>query len=95
MNKFVGEFDYAGLINEGEYLILCPYQTNQDIKTKFEKISEAIETISFANLGDYSLKINYSFDSPNVQDIDPFIFLSKLSETVNRDQNSFNQSKSD
>lgn len=95
MNKFVGEFDYAGLINEGEYLILCPYQTNQDIKTKFEKISEAIETISFANLGDYSLKINNSFDSPNVQDIDPFIFLSKLSETVNRDQNSFNQSKSD
>ena len=34
----------------------------------------------FANLGEFSVNIAFSIATPSVQDIDPYIFLSRLSE---------------
>jgi len=85
INEFIGEFDRAGLINEGEYLILCPFQSKLEIETLFTQLSEALETRFFASLGAFTINIGYQFDIPTVQDIDPYIFLSRLSESVNHE----------
>jgi tetratricopeptide (TPR) repeat protein len=82
INETISEFDHAGLINEGEYLLLCPYQTVLEIEEKLKAIRQAVKVSFFANLGDYSVKIAYAFDVPNIQDIDPYIFLSRLSEAT-------------
>ncbi|MFT5816233.1 MAG: hypothetical protein ACI9VT_004011 [Psychroserpens sp.] len=47
---------------------------------KFTRIMQAIKARFFANLGDYSLKVNFSINSPSIQDIDPYVFLARLSE---------------
>ncbi len=81
INEYVGEFDYAGQINEGEYLLMFPHQSCDESKEKMEKLVEALKVRFFANLGEFSVNIGYSLDAPSVQDIDPYIFLSRLSET--------------
>lgn len=80
INENMDEEDYAGVISAGEYLFLCPHQTPEQALVKFNSIKKAIKTRFFANLGKYSVKINFSVDSPSIQDIDPYVFLSRLSE---------------
>jgi len=80
INENLDEEDYAGVISAGEYLFLCPHQTPEQVMIKFTRIKQAIKTRFFANLGDYSVKINFSIESPNILDIDPYVFLSRLSE---------------
>tara|TARA_R110000737_G_scaffold16123_3_gene33203 strand:- start:769 stop:2601 length:1833 start_codon:yes stop_codon:yes gene_type:complete len=80
INENIAEEDYAGVISAGEYLFLCPYQTPEQVLAKFTDIKQAIKTQFFVNLGEYSVKIRFSIDSPNIQDIDPYVFLSRLSE---------------
>ncbi len=80
VNENLDEEDYSGVISAGEYLFLCPHQTPEQVLIKFTAIKHAIKTRFFANLGDYSVKIRFSIDSPNIQDIDPYVFLSRLSE---------------
>lgn len=80
INENIAEEDYAGVISIGEYLFLCPHQTPEQALMKFTEIRKAIKTRFFANLGDYSVKISFSIDTPNIQDIDPYVFLSRLSE---------------
>jgi tetratricopeptide (TPR) repeat protein len=82
LNESKGEFDEAGTINDGEYLLLGPHQTEDEIATKLNSLTEAIKVRFFANLGDYSVKIGYAYGIPTAQDIDPYIFLSRLSETT-------------
>ena len=82
INKHIGEFDSAGLINEGEYLLLYSHQSSQDVEKEFEQLKEALNMRFFANLGDFSVNIHFTLDTPSVQDIDPYIFLSRLSETA-------------
>lgn len=43
-----------------------------------DKIVDALKVRFFANLGEFSVNIVFSLDAPNVQDIDPYIFLSRL-----------------
>lgn len=85
INENKGEFDQAGIINEGEYLLLCPHQTRDELTEKLTNLTEALKVRFFANLGDFSVKINFSCDEPGVQDIDPYIFLSRLSESTSSD----------
>lgn len=85
INENIDEEDYAGVISAGEYLFLCPHQTPAQVQIKLTRIKQAIKTKFFANLGDYSVKINFSLDSPNIQDIDPYVFLSRLSERTEID----------
>jgi tetratricopeptide (TPR) repeat protein len=82
LNESKGEFDEAGTINDGEYLLLGPHQTESEIAAKLHSLAEAIKVRFFANLGDYSVKIGYAYGLPTAQDIDPYIFLSRLSETT-------------
>ncbi|WP_189377903.1 tetratricopeptide repeat protein [Thalassotalea profundi] len=82
INEYIGEFDQVGLINEGEYLFLSPHQSKESLQAKLNLLSNAINTRFFANLGDFSVKNSYSCQSPSPQDIDPFIFLSRLSESA-------------
>ena len=85
LNETMEEFDHAGLINQGEYLILCPHQTNEDLEVKLIKLSNALKVRSIANIGAFSVKISYAFETPHIQDIDPYIFLSRLSEKMNNE----------
>jgi len=82
INKSLGKFDYAGVLNDGQYLILCPHQTKEEIQGKLESIKELIGANLFANLGDFTIETDFVSDSPNIEDIDPYIFLSKLSESM-------------
>jgi len=78
--KHINEFENAGLIQEGEYLLIFPHQNKDEVRIVIEKIVSALKLRFFANLGDFSVTIVYSFDSPNFQDIDPYVFLSQLSD---------------
>lgn len=89
VNRFSGEFDQVGLINHGEYLFLCPHQTPDYIKQVFEQLTNALKVQFFANLGEFSIKISYDYQSPNIQDIDPYIFLSRLSESTRAEYSSY------
>jgi len=83
-NEVMGEFDHAGLINNGEYLILCPHQSNEDLQQKLLQLSDALKVKIIANIGSFSVKISCAFDTPHIQDIDPYIFLSRLSDKVKK-----------
>jgi GGDEF domain-containing protein len=80
LQECVSEFDHAGKINDGEYILMCPHQSNEIILKDLEKLADALKVRFFANIGDFSIKIKYSCDMPVVQDIDPYLFLSRLSE---------------
>lgn len=82
INKHINEFDNAGLINEGEYLLFFPHQDKADAEITIEKLISALKLRFFANLGKFSVTIAYSIESPNFQDIDPYIFLSQLSDSI-------------
>jgi tetratricopeptide (TPR) repeat protein len=82
INEHTVEFDYAGLINEGEYLLLYPHQTSSTIEKSFEELKEVLNVRLFANLGGEAVNIHFSLDTPTVQDIDPYIFLSKLRDAA-------------
>lgn len=81
INEHLGEFDYAGQINDGEYLLMYPHQGKGDSQEKMDKLVDALKVRFFANLGQFSVNIGYSIEEPSIQDIDPYIFLSRLSET--------------
>lgn len=82
LNKHINEFEKVGLINEGEYLLIFPHQTKAEVALTMEKIVLAFKSRFFANLGEFSVTITYSIESPNFQDIDPYIFLSQLSDSI-------------
>jgi len=82
INKHINEFENAGLINEGEYLLIFPHQHKDEVAMVIEKLVSALKLRFFANLGEFSVIIAYSIESPNFQDIDPYIFLSQLSDSI-------------
>ena len=87
IDSHIGEFDQAALLNDGEYIVVFPHQTEQDAYAKAQDLSKALQANFFANLGDFTLDIHYALESPIVQDIDPFLFLSKLTEATARAKN--------
>ena len=82
INKHINDFEDAGLISNGEYLILFPHQDSTDVEYTMNKLISALKLRFFANLGKFSVTITYSVGSPNFQDIDPYIFLSQLSDSA-------------
>lgn len=82
INEHVNEFESAGLINEGEYLLLFPHQYKDEVTMNIDKLVSALKLRFFANLGEFSVIIAYSIDNPNFQDIDPYVFLSQLSDSI-------------
>jgi len=82
INEQLTEFDQAGLLNDGEYLLLFEHQSEEEIKEKITSLAQALSVRFFANLGDFSVTINYALKSPDYKDIDPYIFLARLCESV-------------
>ena len=82
VNEYSGEFDRAGMLDKGKYLILCPHQNNREVEEKLSKLTESIKVRFFANLGEFSVNISFSYDMPSVQDIDPYVFLAKLTDAM-------------
>lgn len=80
INNNINEFDEVGQLNTGQYLLLFPHQDDDEAKLKLRKIKESLKVSFFANLGNVSLIAEYAHQTPTVQDIDPYIFLSRLSE---------------
>lgn len=81
-NSQMAEFDFAGQLNEGEYLLLFEHQTLEEVEVKLTKLVQAINTRSFANLGNFSLMIKYSLKVPDYKDIDPYLFLASTIEMI-------------
>ena len=82
IHEYINEFEHAGLINDGEYLLFFPHQSKEEARLTMEKIIQALRLRFFANLGEFSVTLSYSIESPDFQDIDPYIFLSRLSAAV-------------
>ena len=82
INEHINEFESAGIINEGEYLLLFPHQHKEEVAISIEKLVSELKLRFFANLGEFSVIIAYSIENPNFQDIDPYIFLSQLSDSI-------------
>lgn len=89
VNENNEEFDQVGLINDGEYLFLSPHQSPEHLKKTFARLTSALKVQFFANLGEFSMKVSYDCQSPNIQDIDPYIFLSRLSESTRAEYSSY------
>jgi tetratricopeptide (TPR) repeat protein/GGDEF domain-containing protein len=82
INEQLNEFESAGLINDGAYLLVFPHQDKENAIKTIEKLVSALKLRFFANLGEFSVIVSYSIESPDFQDIDPYIFLSQLSDSV-------------
>ncbi|QOL26285.1 hypothetical protein LP316_02985 [Thalassotalea sp. LPB0316] len=82
VNEYIDEFDLAGELNNSEYLLIFPHQTLDDVQVKIKALTEALRVRFFANLGDFVVYFNYAVDSPTVQDIEPYIFLSRLTDSI-------------
>ena len=82
INEQLGEFESAGIINDGEYLLFFPHQSKESVAKTVEKLVSSLKLRYFANLGDFSVIVAYSIESPGFQDIDPYIFLSQLSDSI-------------
>ena len=82
IGEHLQDFENAGVINNGEYLLLFPHQHKNEVTQKVEKLVSALKLRFFANLGSFSVNITYSIKSPNYQDIDPYVFLSQLSGSI-------------
>ena len=78
----INEFESVGLINDGEYLLFFPHQNKEEASQTMENILQALRLRFFAHLGDFSVTLSYSVESPDFQDIDPYIFLSQLSSSI-------------
>ena len=82
INEHLDEFDQAGLMNKNEYLLLFPHQTCREVSKKITYLKEALNVRFFANLGEFSVTINVVCQTPAIQDIDPYMFLARLSEAA-------------
>ncbi|PCI59515.1 MAG: hypothetical protein COB35_11165 [Gammaproteobacteria bacterium] len=82
INHNLNEFDQAGLINEGEYLLMFPHRQQEDISETMTQLTAELNARIFANLGEFSVIIKTASQTPNVQDIDPFAFLARLSDLL-------------
>ncbi len=83
INEHIKDFDYVGLLNEGEYLLLFEHQSSEEANEKLDKLIQAINTRSFATLGDFSIAMKYSVNMADFKDIDPYLFLARIAESVN------------
>jgi len=83
INEELTEFDYVGLLNEGEYLLLFEHQDVDEASAKLDKLVQAVNARSFATLGDFSVTMKYSLNKPDFKDIDPYLFLARIAESVN------------
>lgn len=83
ISEHLGEFDCAGILNRGEYLLLFEYQNEEDIAQKVDKLSKALQLRFIPSIGDFSILSRYSIKTPSFKDIDPYIFLAKLTEAEN------------
>ncbi|NQY87231.1 MAG: hypothetical protein HRT51_05665 [Colwellia sp.] len=82
INEHLNEFESAGLINDGEYLLFFPHQHQNNVSKTIEKLISALKLRFFANLAEFSVIISYSIKSPDFQGLDPYIFLSRLSDSI-------------
>jgi len=82
INEHLDDFELAGEINGGEYLLIFPHQNKDQVMVTMNKILQTIPLRSFANLGEYSVGLAYAMKSQDFQDIDPYIFLSNLSDSI-------------
>lgn len=83
ISKYISEFDNAGLISDGEYLIFFSHQEKPEVEIAMEKILSVLKLRFFANLGTFSLNLTYSIESLSFhQDSDPDIFLSQLRDSI-------------
>jgi len=82
INKSLQDFENAGLINDGEYLLLFPHQSKEEVIQKIESLVSTLKLRFFANSGSFTVTIAYAIESPNYQDIDPYVYLSQLSSLI-------------
>jgi len=85
INEKITEFDYAGLLIEGKYLLLFEHQTSKEANDKLEKLVQAVNSTAFASLGDFSVTMKYTLNMPGFKDIDPYLFLARIAQPVNID----------
>lgn len=82
INEQLTEFDHAGLLNEGEYLLVFEHRCTGEIRVKLDKLLQALNSRFFADIGGFSIIVKYSVNTPNFKDIDPYLFLARIAESV-------------
>jgi GGDEF domain-containing protein len=82
INEHISEFDHVGSVEPGEYLLLFPHQSTSTISLVINQLIEALNVRFFANLGNFSVIIQHTIASPAAPDIDPFVFLSTLTDAT-------------
>jgi GGDEF domain-containing protein len=85
INEHITDFDFAGRLADGEFLLYFPHQQPTEVNAILVRLNAALKAQLFANLGAFSVMIDYQLAMPETQDIDPFIFLSKLQQKSTKD----------
>lgn len=80
INDHLSEYDQVGGINNDAFLLLLEHQFIEDASVKLEQLVGVINNRSFSCLGTYTIKVNYSLNSPKLADTDSHLFLAKLIE---------------
>ncbi|KGJ91124.1 hypothetical protein GAB14E_3276 [Colwellia psychrerythraea] len=83
INEQLSDFDYVGLLNEGEYLLLFEHLDKEEVAVKIDIIVQALNSRAFANLGGFSISMKSYISTPGFKDIDPYLFLARIAESVN------------
>lgn len=78
----IGPYDKIGQLGDNEYLLIFPHARSKDVTPLLEKMNDELALRFFANIGQQSVTVQYVCESPTVQDIDPYIFLAKMSSSL-------------
>lgn len=81
ISQHISDFDFAGIFNDGEYLLMFEHQSEADVSEVMFKLSQALKVRFFVSLGDFSVTSKYKLKVVSYKDIDPYLFLAKLSES--------------
>lgn len=82
ITSHINEFEFSGLLNEGEYLLTFPHQHENEVTMVIEALVATLKLRFFANLSDFSIITVYSIASVELQDSEPSVFLSQLKKTT-------------
>lgn len=82
----IGEYDKVGQLGESEFLMLFPHKAQEEILPVLNKITDDLSLRFFANIGEQIVSVVHVSDIPGVQDIDPYIFLAKMSDSLSANE---------
>jgi GGDEF domain-containing protein len=79
----IGDYDKVGILSDNELLVIFPHSDPDAVSQVLQEIKSELSLHLFANIGECAVYLAVECQTPDIQDIDPYIFLSKMSDSLN------------